>query len=115
MFSFSQKASIEKQLADIDLQLSSVLAFQYILRRDLKEEKKKLLSLLERTSKGKGKADPPSDVPVHYNPADIYRNYPDEHESRQSYRRDKENMLRIQIKEKQQQLKKIVSEIESLK
>ena len=47
MFSFSQKASIEKQLADIDLQLSSVPAFQYILRRDLKEEKKKLLNLLE--------------------------------------------------------------------
>ena len=85
------------------------------MRRDLKEEKKKLLSLLERTNKGKGKADLPSDIPVHYNPADLYRNYPDEHESRQSYRRDKEKMLRLQIKEKQQQLRKIVSEIKHLK
>ena len=111
MFSFSQKASIEKQLADIDLQLSSIPAFQYILRRDLKEEKNKLLSLLERTSKEKGKTDSPSNIPVHYNPADLYRNYPDEHESRQSYRRDKEKMIRLQIKEKQQQLRKIVYEI----
>ena len=95
MFSFSQKASIEKQLADIDLQLSSVPAFQYILRRDLKEEKKKLLSLLEQTSKEKGKIDPASDVPLLYNPTDIYKNYPDEHESRESYRRDKKKMLRL--------------------
>ena len=95
MLSFSQKASIEKQLADIDLQLSSFPAFQYILRRDLKEEKKKLLSLLEQTSKGKWKADPPSKVPILYNPVDIYKNYPDQHGSRQSYRRDKEKMLRL--------------------
>ena len=100
MFPFSQQAFIEKQLADIDLQLSFVPAFQYILRRDLKEEKKKLLSLLERTNKGKGKVDPPLDIPIHYNPADIYRNYHDEHESRQGYRRDKEKMLRLHIKEK---------------
>ena len=73
-FSFSQKASIEKKLVDIDLWLSYVPAFQYILRRDLKEEKKKLLSLCERTSKGKGKIDSPSDVPVLYNPTDIYKN-----------------------------------------
>ena len=85
------------------------------MRRDLKDEKKKLLSLLERTSKGKGKIDPPSNVPVLYNPADIYKNYPDEHESRQSYRRDKEKMLGLQIKEKQQRLRKIVSKIEHLK
>ena len=91
MFSFSQKSSIEKQLDDIDLQLSSVPAFQYILRRDLKEEKNKLLSLLEWTSKGKGKIHSPSDVYVLYNPADHYQNHPNEHDSRQSYRRDKEN------------------------
>ena len=64
------------------MQLSSIPAFQYILRRDFREEKKKLLSLLERTSKGKGKSDPPSDVPILYNLADIYKNYPDDHESR---------------------------------
>ena len=101
MLSFSKKTSIEKQLADIDMQLSSVPAFEYILRRDLKEEKKKLSSLLEKSTKGKEKAYSPSDTVTLYNPADIYRNYPDEHDSRQSYRRDKEKMLRLQIREKQ--------------
>ena len=92
MLSFSKKTSIEKQLADIDLQLSFVPAFEYILRRDLKDEKKKLLSLLEKSTKGKEKEDSPSDALTLYNPANIYRNYLDENDSRQSYRRDKEKM-----------------------
>ena len=48
IISFSKKTSIEKKFADIDLQLSSIPAFEYILTRDLKEEKRKLLSLLEK-------------------------------------------------------------------
>ena len=115
MLSFNKNTSIEKKLADVDLQLSFVPAFKYILRRDLKEEKMKLLSLLEKSTKGKEKADSPSNALTLYNPIDICKNYPNEHDSRQSYRRDKENMPRLQIREKQQQLRKIVSEIKHLK
>ena len=95
MLSFNKKMSIEKHLENVYLQLSSVPAFEYILRRDLKEEKRRLLSLLEKSTKGKEKVYPPFEALTLYNSADIYRNYPDEHESRQSYRRDKEKMLRL--------------------
>ena len=80
MLSFNKNTSIEKKLADVDLQLSFVPAFKYILRRDLKEEKNKLLSLLEKSTKGKEKVDSPLDTFTLYNPADIYRNYSDEHD-----------------------------------
>ena len=43
--------------------------------------------------------------PVLYNPADLYKGYPDGHEDRQSYITDKEQMLRLQIREKQKRIK----------
>ena len=52
---------------------------------------------------------------ITYNPTDLYKGYPDGHENRQFYRIDKEHMLRLQVREKQQQLKHLVVEIEELK
>ena len=54
MFSLNKPQNIEKQIADIDLQLSETTAFEYKLRASLKDEKKKLLKMLEQ-DKGKGK------------------------------------------------------------
>ena len=68
----------------------------------MKDEKKKLLKMLEQ-DKGKGKVS--YATPAQYSPAELYKSYPDGHESRQCYRRDKEQMLCLQIKEKQQQLR----------
>ena len=83
-----------------------------MLTASLKEEKKHLLKQLEQ-DKGKGKVS--RVTPALYNPIEIYKSYPDGHESRQCYRVDKEQMLRLQVREKQQQLKSLVAEIEELK
>ena len=83
-----------------------------MLRASLKEEKKQLLKELEQ-DKGKGKV---SHVTASlYNHAELYKSYPDGHESRKSYKVDKEHMLRFQVREKKQQLKILVAEIEELK
>ena len=54
MFSLNKPQNIEKQIADIDLQLSETPAFENKLRASLKDEKKKFLKMLEQ-DKGKGK------------------------------------------------------------
>ena len=38
--------------------------------------------------------------PTFYQHADLYKGYPDHHEDRQKFRKDKENLLRLQIKDK---------------
>ena len=78
----------------------------------MKEEKKRLLKQLEH-DKGKGKVT--TVTPAIYNPVDLYKGYPDSHENWKSYRIDKEQMLRLQVRDKQQQLKQLVAEIEELK
>ena len=70
-----------------------------MLRASLKEENKQLLKQLEQ-DKGKGKVS--HVTPPMYNSVELYKGYPDGHESRQSYRIDKEKMLRLQVREKQQ-------------
>ena len=65
-----------------------------MLRASLKEEKKQLLKQLEQY-KGKGKVSCVT-------PIELYKGYPDGHESKQSHRIDKEKMLRLQVREKQQ-------------
>ena len=77
MFSMNTPQNIEKQIAAIYLQLSETPAFEYMLRASLKDEKKKLLKMLEQ-DKGKGKVNP-----AQYNPAELYRSYLDGHENRQ--------------------------------
>ena len=94
------------------MQLSETPAFEYLLRASLKEEKKQLFEQLEQ-DKGKGKVS--HVTPAMYNPVELYKGYPDGHESRQSYKVEKEHMLRFQVREKQQQLKILVAEIEELK
>ena len=94
------------------MQLSENLAFEYMLRASLKGEKKQLLKKLEQ-DKGKGIVS--YVTPALYNPIELYKSYQDGHESRQCYRVDKEQMLRLQVREKQQQLKSLVTEIEELK
>ena len=95
MFSMNKPQNIEKQIAAIDMQLSETPAFEYMLRASLKEENKKLLKLLEQ-DKGKGKVS--FVTPSLYNPIELYKIYLDGHESRQCYRVDKEQMLRLQIR-----------------
>ena len=63
-----------------------------MLRASLKEEKKQLLKKLEQ-DKGKGIVS--HVTPALYNPIELYKSYPDGHESRQCYRVDKEQMLRL--------------------
>ena len=79
MFSVNKPQNIEKQIAAIDLQLSDNPSFEYMLRASLKDEKKRLLKMLEQ-DKGKGKVS--FVTPVLYNPIEIYKSYPNGHESR---------------------------------
>ena len=53
--------------------------------------------------------------PTFYQPADLYKGYLDHHEDRQKFRKDKENLLRRQIKDKHNYLNRMVKEIEELK
>ena len=46
-----------------------------------------------------------SPSPISYNPIELYKGYPEGHEDRQSFRTDKEQALRLQIKEKQKLIK----------
>lgn len=115
MFSFQMNKTqeIEKRLAAIDLaaiDLELSVTKPYQLRGALREEKKQLLKQLE-SDKGKQKVT--TSPPVLYNPVDIYRGYG--HEDRQSFRVSKEQMLRAQIKEKQQQIKQLCQEVKDMK
>ena len=71
--------------------------------------------MLKQLEQDKGKGKVSHVTPAMYNPVELYKGYPDGHESRQSYRIYKEKMLRLQVREKQQQLKGLVAEIEELK
>ena len=71
--------------------------------------------MLKKLEQDKGKGIVSHVTPALYNPIELYKSYPDGHESRQCYRVDKEQMLRLQVREKQQQLKSLVAKIEELK
>ena len=89
-------------------------------RQDPKDEKRKLLT--RRKAKEKVSEEKEQSVsleisknPAFYQPADLCKGYPGHHEDRQKFKKDKENMLRLQIKDKQNSLKKMVKEIEEMK
>ena len=89
-------------------------------RQDLKDQKANLLT--RRKEKEKVSEEKEKFVfleisknPVFYQPTDLYKGYLDHHEDRQKFKKDKENLLRIQIKDKQNSLKQLVKEIEELK
>ena len=99
-------------IAAIDLHLSKLQAYQYQEKGYLEEEKKILLQQLE-SNKGKQKVE--YSKSISYKPVDLYKEYPENHESRQQFRRSREAKLRLEIKEKQKQLRQICLEIEELK
>ena len=53
--------------------------------------------------------------PTFYHHAYLHKGYPDHHEDRQNFKKDKENLVRLQIKDKHNSLEKLVKEIEELK
>ena len=112
MFRLSSQQDIEKKIAAIDLHLSKLQAYRYQERGYLEEEKKILLQELE-SNKGKQKVE--YSKSISYNPADLYKDYQGDHESRQQFRKSRMSKLRLEIKEKQKQLRQLCSEIEELK
>ena len=89
-------------------------------RKDLKDERRNILTRIkakEKVSEEKEKSVSPeiSKNPTFCQPANLYKGYPDHHEDRQKFRKDKENLIRLHIKDKQYSLKKLVKEIEELK
>ena len=120
MFSFSSlKPSPKARIPDIDAQLGNIPPFEYILRQSLREEKNKLL----REVKGKISALPPLDphaqhiiyTPGYYTPAELYKTHPESHKDRQQFKKDKEALLHMQLKEKQQAMKKLAVEITKIR
>ena len=79
MFSLNKPQNIGKRIAAIDMQLSETPSFEYLLRASLKEEKKELLKELEK-DKGEGKVK--YVTPTTYNLVELYKGYPNGHESR---------------------------------
>ena len=116
MFSFNPpKVSSKLRIAEIDKELSETPVYQYMKRQDLKDEKRNLLTRRKAKEKEKYVSPEISKNLAFYQPDDLYKGYHDHHEDRQKFRKDKENMLRLQIKDKQYSLKKLVKEIEELK
>ena len=76
-----------------------------MLLEQLKGKKK----LLDNTSNP-----PVSKVVSFHEPATVYKAYPDKHESRQQYRLSTRETLRAMIKEKQQQIKQLCTEVSEL-
>ena len=106
MFSFNPpKVSSEFRIAEIDKELSETPVYQYMKRQDLQDERRKLLTRIkakEKFSEEKEKSVSPkiSKNPAFYQPVDLYKGYPDHHKDRQKFRKDKENLIRLQIKDK---------------
>ena len=106
-------ASSKFRIVEIDKELSETPVHQYIKRQDLKDEKRKLLIRIkskEKVSAAREKSVSPqiNQNPTFYQPADLYKGYPDHHEDRQKFRKDKANLLKLQIKDKQNSLKQLV-------
>ena len=121
MFSFNPpKVSSEFRIAEIDKELFETPVYQYMKRQDLKDERRNLLTrrkAKEKVSEEKEQSVSPeiSKNPAFYQPANLYKGYLDHPEDRQKFSKDKENLIRLQIKDKQYSLKKLVKEIEELK
>ena len=86
----------------------------------MKDEKRKFLTRIkskEKVSVAREKYVSPeiNKNPVFYQPTDLYKGYLDHHEDRQKFRKDKENFLRLKIKDGHNFLKQIIKEIEELK
>ena len=113
MFSLSRTQQLEKKLAEIDLQLLVTQPYQYRLREALKEDKRRLLRELEQDQGNKKIVSSPSSIS--YNPIELYIGYPEAHEDRKSFRTNKEQAIRLQIKEKQNLVRQLCDEIDSLK
>ena len=68
----------------------------------MKYEKRKLLTRIkseEKVSAVREKSVSPeiSKSPALYQPADLYKGYPDHHEDRKKFRKDKKNLIRLQV------------------
>ena len=94
------KVSLEFRIAEIDKELFETLVYQYMKRQDLKDERRKLLT--RRKSKEKVSEEKERSISQEiskniefYHPVDLYKGYPDHHEDRQKFKKDKENMLRL--------------------
>ena len=111
MFSSKSQQEIEKDIAAIDLRISELEPYQFQERGNLRERKKQLLTQLELY---KGKQKMSYEASVSYSPAELYKNYPEGHQARQSFRVSREAKLKLEIKEKQAQLRKLCKEIEEL-
>ena len=116
MFSFQKQLDLEKQIAAIDLALADTQPYQYQIRTQLRNEKELLLEQLKGKQKIKDSQDtsPISKAVSFHEPATVYRNYPDKHESRQRYRLSTRETLKAMIKEKQQAVKQLCTEISEL-
>jgi len=116
----SPKVSDTERLEQIEGELSKLEPYKYQQRTALRNEKNALIQRL----KGKSPlVDSPSPSPKliaasmlgYYTPTELFREHPDSHRDRQSFRRDKESLLWLQIREKQQALRTLAAEISELK
>ena len=114
----SPTVSDSERLAQIDEEMGKIEPYRYKLREALREKKSKIHKRL----KGKQPLNPLSPhtekvvtSPGFYTPAELYTVHPDNHKDKHSFRRDKETLLILQIKEKQNALRNIAAEIGEIK
>ena len=113
MFSSPAKQQeLEKEIATIDLRISELEPYQFLERGYLIEKKKQLSKQLE-ACKRKQKIE--YEASMSYSLTDLYRNYPEGRQERQSFRRSREAKLKLEIRERKAELRELCKKIEYLK
>jgi hypothetical protein len=115
MFSSLQKPDPEKRIQEIDWLLEITPTWKYTIRENLRKEKVDLLRYVATPSKDPVKVLYGNPSSSKYAPTDLYFDFPDQHKDRQNFRKDREKLLKLQLKEQQQMLKITLENIKQIK
>jgi len=101
---YGPKVSDSERLEQIEVKLGKLEPYKYQQRLVLWNEKAAILQRLKGKQPQELSPSPKrtsATMPGYYTPAELFREHPDNHRDRQNFRRDKESLLRLQIREKQ--------------
>jgi hypothetical protein len=95
--------------------LETTLAWKYTIRENLRKEKVDLLRYVATTRENIVKDLSSNPSSSRYAPTYLYMDFPDQHKDRKNFRKDREKLLKLQLKEQQQMLKITLKNIKQIK
>jgi hypothetical protein len=114
-FSSLQKPDLEKRIQEIDWLLEIIPTWKYTFMENPRKEKADLLRHIYTPSKYLVKFLYGNPSSSRYAPTYPYFDFLDQHKDRQNFRKDREKLLKLQLKEKQQMLKLTLENIKQIK